>query len=215
MTTAAQRQRIADVCGIAGAILVAAAGLLLAPLLLEHERPQPPAFAITTSTAKPPPPQPPTQTTAQTQPAPASAAIPDLALPTLELPAISSALALPRLTATGIGDWQVDLPTLPQHLAPELPPGASHGPRRLVTPDLSAVYPWRARRQGTEGRSTVALTIDETGAVTEVRLIGSFPAGVFDRAAEQAARQLRYEPAVEDGQPITSWVQETFIWSIK
>ncbi len=69
--------------------------------------------------------------------------------------------------------------------------------KRSVTPD----YPSDAFAKGLEGVVTVAYTVDAEGKTQDVGVESSDPPGVFDRAATNAVRRWRYEPATVDGVP--------------
>ncbi|CAI3791207.1 energy transducer TonB [Rheinheimera sp. MM224] len=56
-------------------------------------------------------------------------------------------------------------------------------------------YPITAARKGTQGFAVVRFLVDEQGEVIYAKTQHSFPAGVFDAAAEQALRQWRYQPS--------------------
>jgi protein TonB len=63
-------------------------------------------------------------------------------------------------------------------------------------------YPRNAIRQHIEGYVLLELTIANTGAVSRATVLESQPAGVFDRAAVDAALRSRYRPMVVDGIPV-------------
>ncbi|WP_226642153.1 energy transducer TonB [Microbulbifer variabilis] len=68
-------------------------------------------------------------------------------------------------------------------------------------------YPSVAMRRGLEGYVVVEFTITKTGAVRDARVVGGFdstgnPTNVFNRSALAAAERFKYQPQVEDGQPI-------------
>lgn len=67
---------------------------------------------------------------------------------------------------------------------------------------IQPAYPENARRDGLEGWVKLRLKIDEQGEVTEVEVIEAQPAGVFDRAAAEAFRPARFEPARRQGMPV-------------
>lgn len=142
--------------------------------------------------------------------------LPTPPLPQLALPALDQALELPAIaTDSETVAWAPSAPALPA-MPTMLAGGSGDAPaRRLITPDLSADYPRRARRRGIEGRSTMRLQIDAQGEVTAVEVVASEPAGIFERAARRAARRLHYEPALDDGRPVASEVQEIFVWSLR
>lgn len=68
---------------------------------------------------------------------------------------------------------------------------------------IPPLYPRRALRDGREGSVRVLLSIDETGAVVDVSVVKSRPAGVFEAAAIEAVRQWRFKPTLVDGQPVS------------
>lgn len=70
-------------------------------------------------------------------------------------------------------------------------------------------YPRSALRSGSEGSVVVAITVGSDGVPTDVRVIersGSRNRDL-DRAAVDAARQWRFEPAIRDGKPTMATVQ--------
>lgn len=76
----------------------------------------------------------------------------------------------------------------------------------VLRSEAQASYPEQALRAGLEGSVGLELTIDEQGAVTDVRV--TTPAGHgFDEAALEAARAFRFEPAMQAGTPVRSVVQ--------
>lgn len=71
-------------------------------------------------------------------------------------------------------------------------------PEQLTPPSLvervEASYPEAAKQRGVEAKVALRLSIDESGAVTDVELLE--PAGEgFDEAAIEAARRFRFQPA--------------------
>jgi len=64
-------------------------------------------------------------------------------------------------------------------------------------------YPPRAQQQGIEGWVDVEFTIGPAGTVEDLRVIGSDPPYVFDRAVLRAVRRWRYNPKVVDGKPVS------------
>lgn len=76
--------------------------------------------------------------------------------------------------------------------------GSVKAPRLLVRvpPD----YPSMAAAAQMEGRVILEATVDEKGAVDEVRVLRSH--AVFDEAALDAVRQWKYEPLMFNGRPV-------------
>lgn len=80
-------------------------------------------------------------------------------------------------------------------------------PSGLVAPQLTskvaAVYPEGKKATGESARVVLTLTIDATGAVTDVAVQTSM-GPEFDQAAIDAAKRLTFTPATRDGKPIAS-----------
>ena len=71
-------------------------------------------------------------------------------------------------------------------------------PLAIVQP----VYPRRAIARNIEGYVIVELTVTETGATRDIRVLEAVPPGMFDKAALAAAARFKYKPRVIDGQPV-------------
>jgi len=78
--------------------------------------------------------------------------------------------------------------------------GADRSPVPLVQVDPE--FPERAKAQRLEGWVTVEFTITPVGTVADARVVASKPTYVFDRAALQAVRRWKYNPQIQDGEPI-------------
>jgi len=63
-------------------------------------------------------------------------------------------------------------------------------------------YPLRASERGIEGWVAVEFTISKLGTVKDPKVIGSEPSSIFDRAALKAIRKWKYNPKIEDGEPV-------------
>jgi protein TonB len=70
-----------------------------------------------------------------------------------------------------------------------------HNTRSLYTDD--------ARAAGIEGRVRLELSLDDTGAVTSVKVLAGLGHGL-DEAAANAARHMSFSPATRDGKPVPS-----------
>ena len=57
-------------------------------------------------------------------------------------------------------------------------------------------YPSKALRQQLSGHVTIDFVVDANGDPTELRVVETHPAGVFDRAVLEAVRRWRYIPVV-------------------
>jgi TonB family protein len=69
---------------------------------------------------------------------------------------------------------------------------------RMVAPD----YPEIARRRGVTGWVDLSFTVTTSGAVTDVTVMSSDPAEVFDSAAIQAVSGWRFKPVVRSGNAV-------------
>lgn len=102
----------------------------------------------------------------------------------------------------------------PDPPAPSVPkretrPGPEHVNREaemaepVLTRDARPEVPDTLREQGVEGSFTVvvAYTVDEKGRVTDVSVVQRSGHRELDAAAVHAVKQLRYQPARQNGQP--------------
>ncbi len=93
------------------------------------------------------------------------------------------------------------IPDLDLGAGPDLAAVASDGdvvPMVRVNPQ----YPIRAAEQGIEGWVELMFTISPTGAVVEPVVTAAHPARIFDRAAIRAVSRWKYNPKIEDGEPV-------------
>ncbi len=67
---------------------------------------------------------------------------------------------------------------------------------------VSPQYPLRASERGIEGWVEVEFTISKLGTVKDPRVFNSHPSSIFDRAALKAIRKWKYNPKIEDGEPV-------------
>ncbi len=70
------------------------------------------------------------------------------------------------------------------------------------------VYPPRARAKGIEGYVVFSLLIGVTGEIEQVKVIESYPEGLFDEAATQGINQWQFEPAIYQGQAVRAWAKQ-------
>ncbi len=75
--------------------------------------------------------------------------------------------------------------------------------------------PLWAVNAGIEGHVEMELEIDRAGTVTRVRVVESVPLGVFDFAARESARQLRFEPLAAGEPDYPSNVPYRLIFSVR
>lgn len=209
---------VPEAAGLAAAVVVAVlAVLVIGPLALPDEPAEPPPLTVTTSQRQNTPPPPP----ASTEPQPRPTTPPQPVIQAPELPALATDLQLPTVDdhVEPVLDWQAALPGAPMVAGPSAPApttGIGDQPaQRLVTPDLGSFYPYRAQRRAVEGITTVRVHWDARGEVTAVEVLASEPPGVFEEAARKAAKQLTYQPAIQDGNPVGGSTEESFEWKIR
>ena len=65
-------------------------------------------------------------------------------------------------------------------------------------------YPERALAERTRGVVTLRLLIDDAGTLREASVVDAQPAGVFENAALDAVRSLRFRPAIRHGVAVGS-----------
>jgi protein TonB len=63
-------------------------------------------------------------------------------------------------------------------------------------------YPERAAQRGIEGRVLIEFTISKSGSVKDPKVIAYEPSKIFNRAAIKAVSQWKYNPKIEDGEPV-------------
>lgn len=89
--------------------------------------------------------------------------------------------------------------------------GALTPPKVIKT--VSPQHPAELFARGVDGSATILLRIDETGKVSETKVIeASDPA--FGEAAAEAAKQWTFTPARRDGAPAAVSVRQTFNFSV-
>lgn len=76
----------------------------------------------------------------------------------------------------------------------------------VLVQDQGPTYPPEARDQGIQGDVLLLLTIDETGRIAEAEAL-SAPHSLLELAALDAAWQLQFEPATQDGVPVQVQVE--------
>ncbi len=67
---------------------------------------------------------------------------------------------------------------------------------------VSPQYPMRASERGIEGWVEVEFTISKLGTVKDPFVLNSHPSSIFDRSALKAIRKWKYNPKIEDGEPM-------------
>ena len=64
-------------------------------------------------------------------------------------------------------------------------------------------FPRAARERGIDGWVDVQFVVGTDGAVSDAKIVGAQPVGIFEQAALDAVRRWHYQPALRDGAPAT------------
>ena len=80
---------------------------------------------------------------------------------------------------------------------------------RLLT-RVEPEYPREAIRARQEGWVEVEFTVGRDGSVSNVQVVAGRPVRVFDRAAIRAMQDWRFEPRMENGEPVASRLTQRF-----
>ena len=81
----------------------------------------------------------------------------------------------------------------------------------ISCPELTAPdYPEQSRRMGEEGKLMLQVELDESGQVSQTRIIRSSGYSRLDRAALAAVKTWRCRPALRDGQPVRAVALQPF-----
>lgn len=70
-------------------------------------------------------------------------------------------------------------------------------------------YPRDAAEDKVEGRVEMQFTVDAQGQVQDVSVISSEPGDVFDAAAVASVKKWRFNPALQDGEPVPVETRQT------
>lgn len=79
--------------------------------------------------------------------------------------------------------------------------GSANRPMQLVS-GSGPIYPPEAKAERLEGFVVVRYSVSADGRVINARVDSAQPEGVFEDAALTAVRSWRYNPALEDGEPV-------------
>lgn len=86
--------------------------------------------------------------------------------------------------------------------------------RALNERNSPPVYPRVARQRGWQGVSVLEVRVDVDGRVLELRVVESSGFAALDRAALDAVRDWRFEPARQGGLAIESRVEVPIVWRL-
>ncbi|MBN1999396.1 TonB family protein [candidate division KSB1 bacterium] len=75
-------------------------------------------------------------------------------------------------------------------------------------------YPQKAQQQGLEGTVRLALFIDKSGKVTNIKIVETSGSELLDHAAKEYCKQFLFVPAKNGGIPINIWMEYKIHFSI-
>lgn len=67
-------------------------------------------------------------------------------------------------------------------------------------------YPADAKSRGIGGDVYLKILIEKDGSIAQIKVESSNPPGIFDESVLKAAGLWRFEPALEKGRPVASWL---------
>ncbi|WP_164503563.1 energy transducer TonB [Pleionea sediminis] len=111
--------------------------------------------------------------------------------------------AEPLITSSPTSTFSVGLPDISTEPMKDIGnswglSGSEATPRLRIEP----LYPREAQLKGLEGYVSLLFDIDESGAVTNIRVLESEPQRLFDKAAVNALRKWKYNAKKENGKTI-------------
>ncbi len=89
---------------------------------------------------------------------------------------------------------------------------ATHGP--VLLRNVSPKYPVAAVRSNQEGWVELTFTVTPEGNVDDVKVLDAEPRHVFDRAAVDAVTRWKYQPATQDGSPISAQEKRRVVFKL-
>lgn len=145
----------------------------------------------------------------------AAAARPQTAATTPETPATGAAAAAPATSTAAATPRPAEVATATPAPTPApavAPQGETRDVRVVTAP--RPVYPPAAARNGQSGWVEVEFTVAANGEVQNVRVVSSQPARVFDREAVRAIERAKFEPKLDNGQPVASTLRRRIEFSL-
>lgn len=98
----------------------------------------------------------------------------------------------------------VEVATAAERTAPVPRPGS------VTQPD----YPREALRRGLEGHVALEFTVTPEGRISDVTVTDAKPGGVFENEVLTTILDWRFEPAMENGEPVAQRVRHRFEFSL-
>lgn len=76
-------------------------------------------------------------------------------------------------------------------------------------------WPKEALRKEQQGKVTLAYLIDESGAVTDSKVVQSSGFPMLDMAARDGIIKCRFTPSTRDGKPQAAWMKMQYVWTLQ
>ncbi|MCM8533367.1 MAG: TonB family protein, partial [Lentisphaeraceae bacterium] len=129
----------------------------------------------------------------------------------VSLPSPSTTLSGSELTSTsGMGNK----PSKPSHTNKTFHEHQVDQTARR-TSNKSPKYPLIAKRRGISGKVVIDCVVTKLGKVTNYKVVESRPKGIFEKSCLAVLEDLRYKPAMKDGQYVAQRTLLTFEFGIR
>ncbi len=76
------------------------------------------------------------------------------------------------------------------------------------------VYPFKARHKGIEGHVTIRCLVGLDGKPSDLEVLESKPAGIFEDVALAAVQKWQFKPGILGGDAVRTWVQIPILFSL-
>ena len=76
----------------------------------------------------------------------------------------------------------------------------------IISKKREPKYTKEARANKVEGTVVLKVVFSSTGKVENIHVVSGLPFGLTERAIE-AARKIKFKPAIKDGRPVSMWIQ--------
>jgi TonB family protein len=145
----------------------------------------------------------------------AAAPKPAAVAPAVVAPAPAAAVATAPARPTGAGGTTATVPSNAPNRAAPSPTGAVPQTSGATAPSMTLVplatpapeYPRDAMMAGTQGYVVVEFTINLEGGTQDITVVDASPQRTFDQAARRAVSRWKFQPLLENGQPVEKRVQ--------
>jgi periplasmic protein TonB len=105
-------------------------------------------------------------------------------------------------------------PLIHSHLSDLFSEGQLDAPLTVLV-RIPPVYPLRARNRGIEGWVKVSFVVDDTGHVTNILILKSEPAEIFDQSVIRCVGGWRFKPGTIDGMKVKVKVETTIRFELE